>query len=296
MDLQSLNIFIQVAELNSFTRAAEKLGYSQPTISFQIKQLEKELGVQLFDRVGHTVSLTEAGKSALHYAQSICQLSQEMVMGDKKYDVNGIVRIAMAESVVNPLIATTFSDIKSKYPQLSINIMTGMTAELFDLLNHNEVDLICVLDSPVRDTSYIVVNEEEINVHIVVSKNNPLAVKKNIKIDDLLSQSFILTEKGMSYRRLFDEEMAKYKIEILPILEMSNPKSICNLVKEDLGISFLPDFVTSEAVEEGSIVRLHVKGLDIKIWKQLLYHRDKWVNSQMKALIQHLSNIHIQNR
>lgn len=296
MDLQSLNIFIQVAELNSFTRAAEKLGYSQPTISFQIKQLEKELGVQLFDRVGHTVSLTEAGKSALHYAQSICQLSQEMVMGDKKYDVNGIVRIAMAESLVNPLIATTFSDIKSKYPQLSINIMTGMTAELFDLLNHNEVDLICVLDSPVRDTSYIVVNEEEINVHIVVSKNNPLAVKKNIKIDDLLSQSFILTEKGMSYRRLFDEEMAKYKIEILPILEMSNPKSICNLVKEDLGISFLPDFVTSEAVEEGSIVRLHVKGLDIKIWKQLLYHRDKWVNSQMKALIQHLSNIHIQNR
>ena len=296
MDLQSLNIFIQVAELNSFTRAAEKLGYSQPTISFQIKQLEKELGVQLFDRVGHTVSLTEAGKSALHYAQSICQLSQEMVMGDKKYDVNGIVRIAMAESLVNPLIATTFSDIKSKYPQLSINIMTGMTAELFDLLNHNEVDLICVLDSPVRDTSYIVVSEEEINVHVVVSKNNPLAVKKNIKIDDLLSQSFILTEKGMSYRRLFDEEMAKHKIEILPILEMSNPKSICNLVKEDLGISFLPDFVTSEAVEEGSIVRLHVKGLDIKIWKQLLYHRDKWVNSQMKALIQHLSNIHIQNR
>ena len=296
MDLQSLNIFIQVAELNSFTHAAEKLGYSQPTISFQIKQLEKELGVQLFDRVGHTVSLTEAGKSALHYAQSICQLSQEMVMGDKKYDVNGIVRIAMAESLVNPLIATTFSDIKSKYPQLSINIMTGMTAELFDLLNHNEVDLICVLDSPVRDTSYIVVNEEEINVHIVVSKNNPLATKKNIKIDDLLSQSFILTEKGMSYRRLFDEEMAKNKIEILPILEMSNPKSICNLVKEDLGISFLPDFVTNKAVEEGSIVRLHVKGLDIKIWKQLLYHRDKWVNSQMKALIQHLSNIHIQNR
>ena len=296
MDLQSLNIFIQVAELNSFTRAAEKLGYSQPTISFQIKQLEKELGVQLFDRVGHTVSLTEAGKSALHYAQSICQLSQEMVMGDKKYDVNGIVRIAMAESLVNPLIATTFSDIKSKYPQLSINIMTGMTAELFDLLNHNEVDLICVLDSPVRDTSYIVVNEEEINVHIVVSKNNPLATKKNIKIDDLLSQSFILTEKGMSYRRLFDEEMAKYKIEILPILEMSNPKSICNLVKEDLGISFLPDFVTNKAVEEGTIVPLHVKGLDIKIWKQLLYHRDKWVNSQMKALIQHLSNIHIQNR
>ena len=61
MDLRNLNTFIQTAELNSFTRAAEKLGYSQPTISFQIKQLELVLGVQLFERIGHTVSLTQKG-------------------------------------------------------------------------------------------------------------------------------------------------------------------------------------------------------------------------------------------
>ena len=65
MDLQGLNIFIQVAELNSFTKAGEMLGYSQPTVSFQIKQLEAELGVKLFDRIGHTVSLTDEGRSAL---------------------------------------------------------------------------------------------------------------------------------------------------------------------------------------------------------------------------------------
>lgn len=71
MDLRSLNIFIQVAELGSFTRAGEKLGYSQPTISFQIKQLERELNVQLFERIGHTVSLTEDGGTALVHAQQI---------------------------------------------------------------------------------------------------------------------------------------------------------------------------------------------------------------------------------
>ena len=78
MDIKSLEIFIEVAELGSFTKAGEKLGYSQPTISFQIKQLEKELDVSLFDRIGHTVSLTEAGRDALRYAQNICHLSQEM--------------------------------------------------------------------------------------------------------------------------------------------------------------------------------------------------------------------------
>lgn len=294
MDLQSLNIFIQVAELNSFTRAAEKLGYSQPTISFQIKQLEKELGVQLFDRIGHTVSLTDEGKSALHYAQNICQLSQEMISNKKSCEVQGIVRIAMADSLVTPLITKEFFNLKNKYPYLSLNILTAGTDELFHLLNHNEVDMVCILDNQVHDTTYVVVDEEEINVHIVVSNKNPLANKTTITIQDILSQPFLLTEKGMSYRRLFDEEMAKHNIEISPVLEMSNPESICQLVEKDIGISFLPDFVTNRSVDKGKIVRLNVKGLNVRIWKQLLYHRDKWVNSQMKVLMNYLSNISIQ--
>ena len=110
MDLQSLNIFIQVAELNSFTRAGEKLGYSQPTVSFQIKQLEKELGVSLFDRIGHTVSLTDAGRDALAYAQRICHMSEEMVLGvSRRQEVHGIVRLAMADSLCTPMIAGKFA-------------------------------------------------------------------------------------------------------------------------------------------------------------------------------------------
>ena len=70
MDIKVLHIFIEVAELGSFTKAGDKLGYSQPTVSFQIKQLEKELGTSLFDRIGHTVSLTDAGRDALRYASA----------------------------------------------------------------------------------------------------------------------------------------------------------------------------------------------------------------------------------
>ena len=89
MDIQSLNIFVQVAELNSFTKAAELMGYSQPTISFQIKQLEKELGVQLFDRIGHTISLTDAGRKTLEYAQQMINISNEMLDIEKeKNEIN----------------------------------------------------------------------------------------------------------------------------------------------------------------------------------------------------------------
>jgi len=96
MDLRSLNSFIQVAEMNSFTRAAEKLGFSQPTISFQIKQLEKDLGVQLFERIGHTVKLTDAGSHVLQYAQKICRMSQEMALEPgRKLEPTGEIRIGI---------------------------------------------------------------------------------------------------------------------------------------------------------------------------------------------------------
>jgi DNA-binding transcriptional LysR family regulator len=94
MDIRALNIFMEVAELGSFTKAGEKLGYSQPTISFQIKQLEKEIGVSLFDRIGHTISLTDAGRDALGYAQNICHLSQEMILGS---EANALIRTRLQE-------------------------------------------------------------------------------------------------------------------------------------------------------------------------------------------------------
>ena len=94
MDLRSLNIFIEVAELGSFTRAGEKLGYSQPTISFQIKQLEKEMGTQLFDRIGHTVTLTDTGRDVLNYAQQICRSCQEMLLSSSGHrEPAGILRL-----------------------------------------------------------------------------------------------------------------------------------------------------------------------------------------------------------
>jgi len=113
MDLRALQIFIEVAELGSFTRAGERLGYSQPTVSFQIRHLEQELGVPLFDRIGHTVSLTDAGREALDYAQRICNLSREMTGGNSgSRPVSGVIRIGMADSLCHPLIVREFGNFR----------------------------------------------------------------------------------------------------------------------------------------------------------------------------------------
>ena len=292
MDLRSLNIFIEVAELGSFTRAGEKLGYSQPTISFQIKQLEKELGVSLFDRIGHTVSLTDAGRDALHYAQNICHMSQEMVLGTAgRREASGVLRLGMADSLCAPLITGHFGRFRETYPKVSLHISTGDTGMLLEYLDHNEVDMICTMDDHVYDPNYIIANEEEIDVHFVASPKNVLAGKAKVSIDELLPQPFLLTEKGMSYRRLLDEQLARNSREIQPVLETGRADLICALAEENAGIGFLPDYVTEESVRQGRLVRLHVPDFKVVVWKQLLYRREKWVSLQMRAMIDHLAGI-----
>lgn len=294
MDLRALNIFIEVAELGSFTRAGEKLGYSQPTISFQIKQLEKEMGVPLFDRIGHTVNLTDAGRDALRYAQSIWQLSQEMVLGSEgRREATGLLRLGMADSLCEPLIAGDFDRFRSSYPKVSLQIVTGDTGELLSYLDHNEADMICTIDDRVYDANYVIADEEEIGVHFIASSQSDLARRKEIRVEELVQRPFLLTEKGMSYRRLMDEKLARDSLNIHPVLETGRADLICALVEKDMGIGFLPDYVTEEGVKGGRLVRLKVPDFQVVVWKQLLYRREKWVSLPMQAMIGHMTKIRL---
>ena len=290
MDFRNLTTFVQVAELCSFTRAAENLGYSQSTVSFQIKQLENELGVHLFERIGHTVQLTEDGRDALAYAQEICRISLEMAQSpERRNQVQGLVRIAMSDSMCSHLMEKSYTQFHRAFPDIAVKVITAGTIEMYRLLEHNEVDVVCTLDNHLYNTSYVIACEQKENVHFVCGVDHPLANRKGIKVQELLEQRFILTEKGMSYRRMMDERMARESIEIKPILEMGSTDQICRLVGENHGISFLPDFVTEKAVRAGEIVRMDVPDFDVDLWKQLVYHRDKWMSKPLKAVLNNLS-------
>lgn len=295
MDIRNLSTFIQVAELGSFTRAAEKLGYAQPTISFQIRQLEKELDKRLFDRIGHTVRLTQDGRQVLEYARNICAMADAMMAGQtEQSQVRGELRLAMADSLSSPLVAGAFAAFRARFPHVTVHVTTAGTDEMFRLLDHNEVDMVCTLDHHFYNTSYVVANEEKIDVHVVVAATHPFAKRGKVDIADLLHQPFILTEKGMSYRRMLDDTLAEKNMEITPILEVGRTDLICDMVSDGVGFSFLPDFVTEEAVAQGRIVRLDVEGARVELWKQLLHHRDKWVTPQMNAMLEEMSALLLQ--
>lgn len=292
MDIKNLNTFIHVAELGSFSKAGERLGYSQPTISVQIRQLEQELGAVLFDRVGHAVRLTEKGQEALRYAQNILRLSQEMVQENR--DAVVTIRLATADSLCIPLLQREFSSLRQQYPNIRLNLTTAGTGDLFRKLDHNEVDLVCTLDSHIYNTNYVIASEERVGVHFVTAADHPLAKLPILDKQILLEQDFLLTEQGMSYRRLLDEWMAKDSLQIQPVLESGSTDLLCRLVEQGAGVSFLPDYVTEGSVKRGNIVRLGAEDFRPELWVQLLYHRNKWVSRSMQAVIDHLSGISLQ--
>lgn len=289
MDIKNLNTFVQVAELLSFTQAADKLGYSQSTVSFQIRQLETELGVSLFDRINHTIALTDKGREMLQYAHDIIKLTEDMSkVASGEQQVGGLVRIAIAQSLCNWLLTERFAALRADYPGITLKIIAADTEEMFRLLGRNEADLVFTLDNHIYHRDYVLVDEEQLKVNFVAAAGSPLCGKR-LRAKDLVNEPFLLTERGMSYRRLMEEQLAKQNLEVTPILESGSTDLLCRLAAQGMGVAYLPDYVTEAAVKEGRLQYLTVEDVEIEIWKQMFHHRDKWVSPQMKIVMEYLT-------
>lgn len=287
MDTKNLTTFIYVAELRSFTKAADRLGFSQSTVSFQIKQLETELSCQLFERINHTVHLTEKGREVLEYAHQINRMTRELKDSMKEEVSFGYIRLAMADSLCTSLLSRDFLRFRELYPNISLKIIAAGTEEMFRLMNHNEADAILTLDNHIYNTEYRILREEKVRTFFVAGAGTRIASASSLSIEELLLQPFILTEKGMSYRRLLEEKLAELSLEVQPVLEIGSTELICSLVEQGAGISFLPEYVIKDRVKAGTLVCLPVSGLEIHVWKQLLYHRNKWVSPQMERVLKY---------
>ncbi len=284
MDIKNLTTFIYVAEMNSFTKAAQALGYTQSTVSFQIKQLESELSCQLFDRINHSVNLTKRGRELLRYAHSVKRMTDELKEGmSDEIEPSGHVTLATASSLCRNMLGENYAPFYKEHKNITLKVIEAGTGEMFRLLDHNEVDMILTLDSHIYNTDYIIAKEERVGVHFIVAPDSD--VEDKVKIEDIINCPFVLTEKGMSYIRIFEEQLSKKSLEIKPVLETGNTDIICEIIKQGVGIGLLPDYVTKERVKRGELRYIEVEDIEIEVWKQLLYHKNKWVSKEMEAVL-----------
>ena len=289
MELRNLITFIHVAELGSFTKAANQLGYTQSTISFQIKQVEEELGCLLFERINHTITLTEKGHELVSYAHQIRALTDEFRENlTQESDYSGHIHIVTPDSVCEEMIYSHYIDFHNKYPSISIRFTTADTSVMFDMLDHNEADAIITLDSHTYRRDYVIAKEKPLSMHFVTNARSGFVSRRNLSIKDIINEPFILTECGQGYRRVFDKELAKHSLEITPVLEIGRTDIITSILAQSDMISYLPDFVTTPLIASGELCYLDVCDVNIEIWKQLIYHKNKWISKSLKTFIDYV--------
>lgn len=284
MELQELATFAAVAQHGSFSKAARHLGYSQAAVTVQIKHLEEELNVRLFDRLGKKISLTSHGRIFYeHTIQILGDLSKARESMKQDDTLTGSLQLGTIDSLCSSVFPAILQEYHRRYPQVSISVTTDTPKALLEMLNNNELDIVYLLDEELNDARWVkVLNAEEHTVFAAASGYFPDGILPDT-LEALLSHPFILTEKDASYRRVLDYMLRLRRQQITPLFESNNTDLILHMVRNCLGVTFLPEYALNPDLEAGTIVKLDIPAFRISIWRQVIHHKDKWVNREMKA-------------
>lgn len=287
MEIRNIRTFLRVAELQSFTKAADQLGYSQAAVTVQIKQLEEELGTQLFDRIGRHIKLTEHGIQFMDHAMKVLKAAEDAsTFVHKDENPSGKLRIGSIASLSMGVLPPVLLEFRTLCPQVETSIETSrFVTELLDMMRQNDVDLLYFLDRKLYSSEWIKVFERPETIVFVTYPSHPLAGKKDVPIERLLEEPLILTTRGVSYCDDLEQMLAARGLELHPFLEIGDTDVIIKLLLQQAGISFLPQYLVQEYLDAGSLAMITTDIPVIQMWSQLIYHKNKWITPQMRSFI-----------
>ncbi|MBE6007736.1 MAG: LysR family transcriptional regulator [Lachnospiraceae bacterium] len=286
MELRNINTFTKVAELESFSKAAEHLGYSQSTVTIQIKQLETELNTKLFDRMGHKIMLTNSGRALLTHAKDLLLMEQKVkgIVQDTG-SVKGVLRLGLIESICTSLMPDILPRYHALYPDVEIQVITDVNENLIEMLKTNDVDLAFLIDKKICTPDTVTAYEFPQNILFVASRDFSLPHDGVLSLKEIAAMPFILTEKGISYRLSLDDLLATHNLSLTPFLEIGDTSTIRDLIKKNMGVSILPEFAVNRRLEKGDIINLKVEHWDVTLYTQLIYNKHKWMTPAMQKFI-----------
>lgn len=286
MEIRNIITFHEVHKLKSFSKAATQLGYSQSAVTMQIKQLETELHVRLFDRVGKTISITNEGKRFLKYAEDIISSANNAIADLSSSSApQGALKIGILESVCTTYLPKLLSKYHTSYPQVSTIIQIGTFDELSTLLYSNSIDILWTFDKAIDVPEWQKAYSYTSMIDVVCSPRHRLASMPHVSLSDIESETFIFTERNCSYRRIFEDHLLRQGYHPKVFLEIGNTDIIKKFVEADLGITLLPRFTLFEELSSQRLRTLALRDYQLEMQGQLFYHKSKWLSPALQAFI-----------
>jgi DNA-binding transcriptional LysR family regulator len=268
--LQQLRIFKAVATEKNFTKAAELLYLSQPSLSKQIKKLEKNLDTILLNRENNRLSLTESGKTFLQYSERILYLCEESCRGliDLKNGERGQLRVGASQTIGTYLMPQVLALFAQNYPQINLKVQVNSTRFIAKNILNNKIDIAIVGgEIPTQLKKDLLVEDfVEDEFSLIISKLHPFAIKKNITKHDLYNLNFITLNSNSTIRKFIDNILIKNQIEINQlkiIMQLNSIEGIKTAVSLGVGAAFVSSAAIKKEIELQTIEIIKIDNIRI---------------------------------
>jgi DNA-binding transcriptional LysR family regulator len=285
MDFDQLEIFLEVARLSSFSRAAEKRFRTQPAISSQIRALEEEVGARLLDRSGGRVSLTVAGKLFFKYAEDTLEQKKSILtaIAETEHIPRGQIVVAANEGTCLHILPEVFAQFKRNYPDVAVSIKRADYAKILESVSDHSVDF-GVVSMPVNDNRLQCVPIHRDELVVITPPGHPLTAKQQVTVADVAEYRLVVPKAGHT-RDALDTLFYDRHLKPRYAMELDSSELLKRFVAADVGVGFIARSNIQEDIRANALGALTISDAQIRRDLALVFRKDRSLSRAAKALI-----------
>ena len=285
MDFDQLEIFLEVARLSSFSRAAEKRFRTQPAISSQIRALEEEVGARLLDRSGGRVSLTVAGKLFFKYAEDTLEQKKSILtaIAETEHVPRGQIVVAANEGTCLHILPEVFAQFKRNYPDVAVGIKRADYAKILESVSDLSVDF-GVVSLPVTDNRLQCVPIHRDELVVITPTGHPLTAKQQITVAEVAEYPLVVPKAGHT-RDALDTLFYDRHLKPHYAMELDSSELLKRFVAADVGVGFIARSNIQEDIRANALSALTISDAQIRRDLALVFRKDRSLSRAAKALI-----------
>lgn len=272
MELAQLEAFLQVAHHRSFSRAAESLFLTQPSVTARIQSLEREIGERLFERTGRSVTLTDAGRAFMPHAQRALTAVQEgtdAIESVRHGDI-GSIRIGASSSIATYVLPGILKHFRETRPRVHVHLSTGQTEDIVEKLLAGETHVaVARLTQHPEVESLHLYNDD---LALVVAPSHPFASRGRVTIAEAGREPFLFFERSSSYHSLIYSMFLRVGVVPESVMELDSMEATKHMVEAGLGVAILPVVSVERGIREGQLIRVEIRDMEQPAQREVGVH------------------------
>jgi DNA-binding transcriptional LysR family regulator len=292
VDIHRLEVFCKVFEMRSFTKAADAVFLTQPTVSEHLRALEEEVGEKLVDRLGREVLPTPAGKILYQYARDIIRLRNEALQAIARYKGNLSGHLTIGASTIpgTYILPELIGSFKARYPAIQITLRISDSAEVVERIIDGSLEA-GLIGAKWDDRRIILEEVFSDELVLAIHPEHAWADEKVVTVEELANQPFILRERGSGTRRVMAQALEARGFNparLRVVAEMGSTEAVRQGIKARIGVSILSSHAVAEDIQRGTLSKIAIKDVAISRSFYLVQRKNRQSSPLCLAFLEHL--------